>query len=84
MPELELYGTASCPFTREMRESLELRGLEFVEFDVEADSAALRRLQAIARPPLTVPILVKNGTIVQMGWEGRSCVVQSKMAQNSR
>jgi mycoredoxin len=83
MPDLELYGTANCPFTREMRESLELRGVEFVEFDVEADHAAFQRLQAITRPPLTVPVLVKNGTIIESGWQGRSCVVSSRAAQST-
>ena len=38
MPKLELYGTASCPFTQDMREWLELSGQEFIEFDVERDA----------------------------------------------
>ena len=29
MPNLELYGTASCPYTSEMREWLEWKGSEF-------------------------------------------------------
>ena len=37
MPNLELYGTASCPYTSEMREWLEWKGSEFAEFDVETD-----------------------------------------------
>ena len=42
MPKLELFGTAGCPHTREMREWLEWKGSEFAEYDVEADPAALR------------------------------------------
>ncbi len=38
MPNLELYGTASCPYTSEMREWLEWKGSEFTEYDVETDS----------------------------------------------
>jgi len=37
---LELFGTKSCPHTQEMREWLEWKGTEFVEYDVEADAAA--------------------------------------------
>ena len=42
MPNLELYGTASCPYTSEMREWLEWKGTEFTEFDVDADIEAPR------------------------------------------
>ena len=40
MTHVELYGTSGCPYTRDMREWLELRGADFVEYDVEADRAA--------------------------------------------
>ena len=47
MANLELYGTAGCPFTSEMREWLEWQGREFVEYDVEVDAAARARMQAL-------------------------------------
>ena len=52
MASLELFGTASCPHTREMREWLEWKGSKFDEYDVEADAAACARMRAIAQPPL--------------------------------
>jgi glutaredoxin len=73
--KLELYGTKSCPYTRELREWLEWRGCEFIEYDVEADPAALRRMRAVAAGERTVPILVEDGSVVQVGWQGRGCVV---------
>ncbi len=45
MARLELYGTARCPYTREMREWLEWRRSEFVEYDVEADREARVRMR---------------------------------------
>ncbi|MGB7436741.1 MAG: glutaredoxin [Candidatus Acidiferrum sp.] len=75
MANLELYGTAGCPYTTEMREWLEWKGSEFTEYDVENDTGARERLQRIAHPPFTVPVLVEDGKIVQVGWQGRSCVV---------
>jgi glutaredoxin 3 len=75
MADLELYGTAACPFTREMREWLEWTGREFVEYDVDADLAARDRLRAFGAGPRTVPVLVESGTIVQVGWQGRGCIV---------
>jgi mycoredoxin len=78
MPKFELYGTASCAYTQEMREWLEWKGSQFDEFDVEMDHAARVRMQSLAQPPYTVPMLVENGKVVQVGWQGRGCVVNAK------
>jgi len=73
--KLELYGTLRCPYTGEMREWLEWRGQEFVEYDIEADPAARARLHAIAGGQRTIPVLVEDGKVVQIGWQGRGCVI---------
>jgi len=78
MPNLELYGTSSCPYTSEMREWLEWKHREFVEYDVDRDGAARERLHQFAQPPFTVPLLVEDGKVIQVGWQGRGCVVNSK------
>jgi glutaredoxin len=78
MPKFELYGTSGCPYTREMREWLEMRDADFVEFDVECDPDAMRRMRALTQPPLAVPLLVEDGKVIQSGWQGRSCIVNAK------
>ncbi len=75
MPKTELYGTASCPYTQEMREWLEWKGRDFEEYDVEADAEALKRMHAVTSGQRTVPVLVEDGKAVQIGWQGRGCVV---------
>jgi glutaredoxin len=72
---LELYGTARCPHTSEMREWLEWKRSDFVEYDVEADPEARGRMRALAAGQRTVPLLVENGKVVQVGWQGRCCIV---------
>ena len=72
---LELYGTARCPHTGEMRDWLEWKRREFVEYDVEADPAARRRMREIAAGQRTGPILVEDGKVVQVGWQGHGCLV---------
>jgi len=72
---LELYGTARCPYTGEMRDWLEWKRSEFVEYDVEADPAARVRMREVARGQRNVPLLVEDGKVVQVGWQGRSCIV---------
>ena len=75
MPKTELYGAAGCPYTREMREWLEWRGQEFLEYDVEADPAARARMRALSPGHTIVPLLVENGEVVQVGWQGRGCPI---------
>ncbi len=75
MAKLELYGTARCPYTGEMRDWLEWKRSEFVEYDVEADPVARVRMREVAGGQRNVPLLVENGKVVQVGWQGRSCVV---------
>jgi len=78
MANLELFGSAQCPYTQEMREWLEWRGTEFVEYDVEADQAARERMRAVAGAQRTVPVLVDDGKVVQVGWQGRGCVISGE------
>lgn len=73
----ELYGTAGCPYTQEMREWLDWKNREYVEYDVESDLDALSRLLALTGGQRTVPVLVEDGCAVQIGWHGRGCIVHS-------
>ena len=75
MAKLELFGTARCPHTGEMRDWLEWKRSEFIEYDVEADPVARARMREIARGQRTVPLLVEDGKVVQVGWQGHGCVV---------
>ena len=75
MATRELFGTSTCPYTRDLREWLEWRGLDFDEYDVEASTEARERMRAIAGPERTVPVLVEDGAVVQVGWQGRGCVI---------
>ena len=75
MSKLELFGSAGCPHTQEMREWLEWRGAEFVEYDVDADRNARQRMRDLCSGQRTVPVLVDDGKVVQIGWQGRGCVV---------
>ncbi len=78
MARFELYGAARCPHTQEMREWLEWQRTDFVEYDVEADPAARRRMSVLAPGQRSVPILVEDGKVTQVGWRGQSCMVDVK------
>ena len=72
---LELFGTKTCQYTQEMREWLEWKGRDFVEYDVEADPAARERMRVLANGQRTVPVLVDGDKLIQIGWQGRGCIV---------
>jgi glutaredoxin 3 len=75
MANIELFGTPGCQHTRDLREWLELRRADFVEYDVEADAEARRRMREYVGGSRTIPVLVEDGKISQVGWQGRGCVV---------
>lgn len=75
MATLELYGTKTCQYTKEMREWLEWEGTDFVEYDVETDLAARERIRVLSNGQRTVPVLVDGGKVIQIGWQGRGCIV---------
>lgn len=75
MSSYELYGTATCPYTRDLRDWLEMRRADFAEYDVERDADARERMRALTPGQRTVPVLVQDGKVIQIGWQGRGCVV---------
>lgn len=77
MATLELYGSAQCPYTRELREWLEWTRRDFVEYDVDADPQANARMRSLSAGGRNVPVLIEDGKVIQVGWQGRSCVVSA-------
>lgn len=78
MAKLELFGTARCPHTQDMREWLEWQRRDFVEYDVEADASARHRLKGLSAGQRSVPVLVEDDKVVQVGWQGRTCMIEAE------
>jgi glutaredoxin 3 len=74
-PSVVLYTAPGCPHCAEAREDLEWRGVEFVEYDVEADEGARARMLELSGGIRLVPVIVEAGRSVQVGWQGRGCPV---------
>ncbi len=75
MATFELFGTSTCQYTLELREWLEIRRADYDEFDVESDADARERMRKYVGAERTVPVLVEDGKVVQIGWQGRGCIV---------
>jgi mycoredoxin len=74
---LELFATKTCPYCSEVRERLDADGLEYVEYDVDADRTARARLSELVGANAMVPVLVEDGRVTQIGADGRGCYVGS-------
>lgn len=72
---IELYTTAGCSYSEAVREDLEWRGVDFVEYDVEKDAEARQRMLDLTGGTRTVPVIVEEGKPPQIGWMGRGCTV---------
>jgi len=75
---LELYGSARCPYTQEMREWLEWHRRDFVEYDVDTDLQARGRVRELSGGQRAVPVLVEDNKVMQVGWQGRTCMVEGE------
>jgi len=76
--KLELFGTARCPHTQDMRDWLEWQRRDFVEHDVELEREARARLRNLSPGLRNVPVLVENDKVVQVGWQGRTCMIEAE------
>ncbi|MDQ2873271.1 MAG: glutathione S-transferase N-terminal domain-containing protein [Candidatus Eremiobacteraeota bacterium] len=74
----ELFGTQSCPYTAEVRADLEWKGETFVEYDVEANAQARARAIEMTGDTHLVPVLVRDGNVEQIGWQGRGCYLHQR------
>lgn len=72
---VELYTTYGCPHSEAAREDLEWRGVGFVEYDVEQDLEARERMLEITGGKRMVPVIVEEGKLSQVGWQGMGCSV---------
>jgi glutaredoxin len=74
---LELFASPTCPFCAEVRAQLDWDGKAYVEYDVDADTGARNRLIALVGKNPIVPVLVEDGKLSQVGWQGRGCAVNT-------
>lgn len=84
MASLELYGSSRSQYTQELRDWLDWTGRDFREYDVESDPDANARMIALSDGGRSVPVLVEEGRVVQVGWQGRGCVVSAGDCRNQK
>lgn len=72
---VELYTARGCPYSEAAREDLEWRGVDFVEYDIEADTEARKRMLELTGGNRTVPVISEEDGAIRIGWNGQGCYI---------
>jgi glutaredoxin 3 len=69
MSDVTIFTKPGCPYCAAAKEDLQKKGIAYVEHNVQADPAALRRMQELNGGRRHVPTLVR-GDQVTVGFGG--------------
>jgi glutaredoxin len=69
--EVKIYTKPGCPYCAKAREHYTQRGIPFQEFNAQDNMRFREEMLAISKGDPTVPVIVEDGRLKQIGWEGR-------------
>lgn len=69
--EVRIYTKPDCPYCAKARESYTARGIAFEELNAQDNMKFREEMLSITDGDPTVPVIVENGQLKQIGWEGR-------------
>ena len=78
MATLELYGSSQCALHAGAARMVGVDAARFPGVRRGGRSQALARMRALDCGVRTVPVLVENGKVIQVGWQGRGCILRSE------
>ncbi len=71
MSEVVIYTKPDCPYCAKAKSSYRDQGIDFVEKDAQDNLANRREMFSFSDDDPTVPVIVVDGKLRQIGWEGR-------------
>ena len=66
-----IYTKPGCPYCAKAREFYNERGIAFEDRNAQDNLVYRKQMLAISDGDPTVPVIVENGKLKQIGWEGR-------------
>jgi len=69
--EVRIYTKPGCPYCEKAREFYNARGISFEDLNAQDNLDIRREMLSITDGDPTVPVIVENGKLKQIGWEGR-------------
>jgi glutaredoxin 3 len=68
---LIIYTKPGCPYCQKAREHYTEHGIPFEDRNAQDNLEYRREMLQITKGDPTVPAIVENGSLKQIGWEGR-------------
>ncbi|HSB12654.1 MAG TPA: Uxx-star family glutaredoxin-like (seleno)protein [Blastocatellia bacterium] len=69
--EVRIYTKPGCPYCEMAREFYNQRGIPFQDLNAQDNLDLRREMLSITKGDPTVPVIVEDGRLKQIGWEGR-------------
>jgi glutaredoxin len=66
-----IYTKPGCPYCAEAREHYTSRGIAFEDRNAQDNLDYRKQMLAITSGDPTVPVIVEDGRLKEIGWEGR-------------
>ena len=71
MPNVVMYTKPGCPYCDKARDWYNSKGIPFEEKNAQDNRAYRREMFSYSNGDPTVPVIVVDGRLKQIGWEGR-------------
>ena len=68
---LTIFTKPGCPYCQKAREFYNERGIPFEDRNAQDNLEYRREMLRITDGDATVPVIVEDGKLKQIGWEGR-------------
>jgi glutaredoxin 3 len=68
---LVIYTKPGCPYCQKARDHYTEKGVPFDDRNAQDNLAYRREMLRFSGGDPTVPVIVQDGRLVQVGWEGR-------------
>ena len=69
--EVILYTKPGCPYCQKAREHYTQKGIDFDDRNAQDNPVYRKEMLSISSGDPTVPVVVEDGKLKQIGWEGR-------------
>ena len=69
--EVKIYTKPGCPYCAKAREFYNERGIPFEDLNAQDNMKLRAEMLSLTDGDPTVPVIVEDGRLKQIGWEGR-------------
>jgi len=68
---LTIYTKPGCPYCQKARDHYDSKGITYDDRNAQDNLEYRREMLAYSAGDHTVPVIVQDGKLLQIGWEGR-------------